>query len=141
MNSKKRLAIRYSAAFLVTAAVTVLFAIWQGAFEADGNPELLLALCNAFFAGGALALLAVLVTLLIKAGIFDTLLLSFGQIASTFKKDPEYRGDRSLYDYREKKKNKRRCFWELIAAGALFILVAVILNIALTRINEVRTVF
>lgn len=127
--SGKRFAICYS----IAAVIAVIVMIARGVFSASDARTLIVGLCDAFFAAGALMLIAGGLAWTTGEGVADG--LTFGVSRFFGRRGTGYETDRreAYAQYKQRKHEKKPHVFEMLICGVSLLIVALVLLIPYSR--------
>lgn len=120
--------LKYLIPILICAIIVVVILAARGSFVKSGK-GLIVDLCDAFSASGAILTGIGVLVFATNGGAFDMLAFGVIKLFDLFKKDLTKVKYRTFYDYRQAQNEKKRSFLHLIFVGLGFLLVGIALLI------------
>ena len=119
--------VKLGVCFAVGATIALVVLLVQGVFSSAQAKDTVRMVCDAFFAAGALLLVAGTLVWTFDNGITDGITYSVKSLGNLRRKDYESRQRESYSEYRERKHRNKGSVKEFLIAGASYFLVSVVL--------------
>lgn len=132
MMNRRRIPLT-ATALTVGVLVTVVVLGMQDAFKQSEPLLFLQALSNATFVAAILLLGFGLLAFVSKEGVFDMLAFGIKTLFRSLRRHPT-EGRQDYYTYLQEKRKSRGSFLHLLIAGAIFLALAILLNLILKMV-------
>lgn len=120
--------------FAVGAVITLALLLAKGVFDTQDAKDTVRIVCDAFFAAGAILLVAGALVWTFDNGITDGLTYSARTMLNLRKKDYENNERESYSAYRERKHRNKGTVKEFLISGGVYLVVSVVLLLVYNNI-------
>ena len=120
--------------FAVGAVIALALLLAKGVFDTQDAKDTVCILCDAFFAAGAILLVAGALVWTFDNGITDGLTYSARTMLNLRKKDYENNERESYSAYRERKHRNKGTVKEFLISGGVYLVVSVVLLLVYNNI-------